>query len=183
MGINLEKGQKISLQKADGSSLQQIFLGVGWDVAKSKGFFGFGGGVDFGEELGRVGLEVVGAAVAAEEDDAVGLAGDAVDVRGGVAHAAEGFIGYEAGLERVGGAGLGDGFGIKRIERGCEASPDRRGTCGGELLAADDVLVHPGYFFDFPREAYVVVSLLPEPAVFERAISRVLRRASAGGAE
>ncbi|NNP75915.1 Tellurium resistance protein terZ [Acinetobacter sp. Ac_3412] len=44
MGINLEKGQKISLQKADGSSLQQIFLGVGWDVAKSKGFFGFGGG-------------------------------------------------------------------------------------------------------------------------------------------
>lgn len=34
MAINLEKGQKISLQKADGSSLQQIFLGVGWDVAK-----------------------------------------------------------------------------------------------------------------------------------------------------
>lgn len=44
MAINLEKGQKISLQKADGSSLQQIFLGVAWDVAKSKGFFGFGGG-------------------------------------------------------------------------------------------------------------------------------------------
>lgn len=44
MAINLEKGQKISLQKADGSSLKQIFLGVGWDVAKSKGFFGFGGG-------------------------------------------------------------------------------------------------------------------------------------------
>ncbi|WP_343568685.1 TerD family protein [Acinetobacter sp.] len=44
MAINLEKGQKISLQKADGSSLQQVFLGVGWDVVKSKGFFGFGGG-------------------------------------------------------------------------------------------------------------------------------------------
>lgn len=44
MAINLEKGQKINLQKADGSSLQQILLGVGWDVAKSKGFFGFGGG-------------------------------------------------------------------------------------------------------------------------------------------
>ena len=28
MAINLEKGQKINLQKADGSSLQQIFLGV-----------------------------------------------------------------------------------------------------------------------------------------------------------
>ena len=42
MAINLEKGQKINLEKADGSSLQQIFLGVGWDVAKSKGLFGFG---------------------------------------------------------------------------------------------------------------------------------------------
>ncbi len=42
MAINLEKGQKINLQKADGSSLQQVFLGVGWDVVKSKGFFGFG---------------------------------------------------------------------------------------------------------------------------------------------
>lgn len=44
MAINLEKGQKISLNKADGTGLQQVFLGVGWDVAKSKGFFGFGGG-------------------------------------------------------------------------------------------------------------------------------------------
>jgi len=44
MAINLEKGQKISLQKADGSSLQQVFLGVGWDIAKSKGFLGFSGG-------------------------------------------------------------------------------------------------------------------------------------------
>lgn len=44
MAINLEKGQKINLQKADGSSLQKVVLGVGWDVAKSKGFLGFGGG-------------------------------------------------------------------------------------------------------------------------------------------
>lgn len=44
MAINLEKGQKINLQKADGSSLQKVILGVGWDVAKSKGFLGFGGG-------------------------------------------------------------------------------------------------------------------------------------------
>lgn len=43
MAINLEKGQKINLQKADGSSLQQVFLGVGWDVVKNKGFLGFGG--------------------------------------------------------------------------------------------------------------------------------------------
>ena len=42
------------------------------------------------------------------------------------------------------------------------------------------MLVHPGYFFDFAREAYLVVSLLPPPAVFETAIVRVLRRASTG---
>lgn len=46
------------------------------------------------------------------------------------------------------------------------------------LLEHDDVLVHPGYFFDFPREAFVVVSLLVEPAIFERAIPRVLARAA-----
>jgi alanine-synthesizing transaminase len=47
-----------------------------------------------------------------------------------------------------------------------------------DLLDQDDVLVHPGYFFDFPREAFVVVSLLVEPATFDRAIARVLARAA-----
>ncbi len=51
-----------------------------------------------------------------------------------------------------------------------------------ELLDQDDVLVHPGYFFDFPREAYVVVSLLPSPSVFAPAVARVLRRAAIGAA-
>jgi aspartate/methionine/tyrosine aminotransferase len=46
------------------------------------------------------------------------------------------------------------------------------------LLEHDDVLVHPGYFFDFPREAFVVVSLLVEPANFDRAVPLVLARAS-----
>lgn len=49
-----------------------------------------------------------------------------------------------------------------------------------ELLEMDDVLVHPGYFFDFAREAYMVVSLLPPPAVFEKAVGHVLHRVSAG---
>ena len=44
-----------------------------------------------------------------------------------------------------------------------------------ELLASERVLVHPGYFFDFPREAFVVVSLLVEPAVFADAFERTLR--------
>lgn len=47
-----------------------------------------------------------------------------------------------------------------------------------DLLDKDDVLVHPGYFFDFPREAFVVVSLLVEPAAFDTAIARVLARAA-----
>jgi len=51
-----------------------------------------------------------------------------------------------------------------------------------ELLETDDVLVHPGYFFDFPREAYLVLSLLPAPSIFAPAVARVLRRASAGAA-
>ncbi len=42
MAVNLQKGQKISLEKADGSSLSQISMGLGWDVA--KGIFGIGGG-------------------------------------------------------------------------------------------------------------------------------------------
>ena len=47
------------------------------------------------------------------------------------------------------------------------------------ILEQDHVLVHPGYFFDFPREAFLIVSLLPPPAVFDRAIDRVLTRVEA----
>ncbi len=47
-----------------------------------------------------------------------------------------------------------------------------------DLLDKDDVLVHPGYFFDFPREAYLVVSLLVEPGAFDHAIARVVSRAA-----
>jgi hypothetical protein len=38
-----------------------------------------------------------------------------------------------------------------------------------DLLDEAGVLVHPGYFFDFEREAFLVVSLLPEPRVFASA--------------
>jgi hypothetical protein len=44
------------------------------------------------------------------------------------------------------------------------------------LLAEDDLLVHPGFFFDFPREAYLVLSLLPEPEAFREAVRRILAR-------
>ena len=42
MAVNLEKGQRISLEKEAGKSLTKIVMGLGWDVAK-KGFFGGGG--------------------------------------------------------------------------------------------------------------------------------------------
>lgn len=43
MGVNLKKGQKISLEKEAGGSLVKVIMGLGWDAVKSKGFFGFGG--------------------------------------------------------------------------------------------------------------------------------------------
>ena len=46
-----------------------------------------------------------------------------------------------------------------------------------ELIERDSVLVHPGFFFDFPHEAFVVVSLLPEPATFAEGTRRLLERA------
>lgn len=50
MGINLQKGQKISLEKEAGGGLSRIIMGLGWDAANSKksgmlgGLFGGGGG-------------------------------------------------------------------------------------------------------------------------------------------
>jgi aspartate/methionine/tyrosine aminotransferase len=41
------------------------------------------------------------------------------------------------------------------------------------LLERGDVLVHPGYFFEFPRDGYVVVSLLAEPQAFAEGIGRM----------
>jgi aspartate/methionine/tyrosine aminotransferase len=48
-----------------------------------------------------------------------------------------------------------------------------------ELLVQDHVLVHPGFFFDFEHEAFVVVSLLVEPARFDAGVASVLGRAAA----
>lgn len=44
MAVNLQKGQKISLEKEAGGQLTSVVMGLGWDAAKKKGFFGFGGG-------------------------------------------------------------------------------------------------------------------------------------------
>ncbi len=44
------------------------------------------------------------------------------------------------------------------------------------LLDHDNVLVQPGFFFDFEREAYLVASLLTVPSVFQEGTARILAR-------
>ena len=41
------------------------------------------------------------------------------------------------------------------------------------LLRDHDVLVQPGFFYDFDSEAYLVVSLLTPPAIFTEGIKRL----------
>jgi aspartate/methionine/tyrosine aminotransferase len=43
-----------------------------------------------------------------------------------------------------------------------------------ELLDRADVLVQPGYFFDFDSEAFLVVSLLTPPTIFQEGLRRLL---------
>ena len=47
------------------------------------------------------------------------------------------------------------------------------------LLEHDDVLIQPGYFYDFETEAFAVISLLTRPEVFCEGVSRTLRRIDA----
>ncbi len=42
-----------------------------------------------------------------------------------------------------------------------------------KLLGESNVLVQPGFFFDFESEAFLVLSLLPEPAKFAEGVSRL----------
>ncbi|MFN7623423.1 MAG: pyridoxal phosphate-dependent aminotransferase [Acidobacteriota bacterium] len=42
------------------------------------------------------------------------------------------------------------------------------------LLDREGLLLHPGYLFDFEREAFLVLSLLPPPPIFAQAVDRLL---------
>ena len=37
MAVNLQKGQKVDLRKADGSALRHVMVGLGWDEAEKSG--------------------------------------------------------------------------------------------------------------------------------------------------
>jgi hypothetical protein len=60
---------------------------------------------------------------------------------------------------------------ILRIPRTC---PEEQFVL--DLLEQDHILVDPGSFYGFASEGYVVVSLLPEPGVFQDGIRRLAAR-------
>jgi len=64
------------------------------------------------------------------------------------------------------------------VEAGWSAVLRVPATIGEERLALDlldrGVVVHPGFFFDFPHEAFIVISLLPEPRLFEQGVRILL---------
>jgi alanine-synthesizing transaminase len=45
-----------------------------------------------------------------------------------------------------------------------------------ELVKEEGVITYPGHFFDFPRDGYLVVSLLPSAEIFQPAMVRILAR-------
>jgi alanine-synthesizing transaminase len=45
-----------------------------------------------------------------------------------------------------------------------------------ELLEEEGVSVHPGHFYDFPSDGFVVMSLIPPRDVFKEAMGKVIRR-------
>ncbi|HEV2175971.1 MAG TPA: pyridoxal phosphate-dependent aminotransferase [Terriglobia bacterium] len=45
-----------------------------------------------------------------------------------------------------------------------------------ELVQQDGVLVHPGHFYDFASEGYLVISLLPAAQIFEEGARKLLAR-------
>ncbi len=43
-----------------------------------------------------------------------------------------------------------------------------------QLLKMQKVFVHPGYFYDFPKEGFIVISLLTKPDIFKDGISHLI---------
>lgn len=60
--------------------------------------------------------------------------------------------------------------------------PDKSEEQWSELfLTQERVFVHPGYFFDFPTEPYIVLSLLTKADVFQEGIGRIAERVRGKG--
>lgn len=61
--------------------------------------------------------------------------------------------------------------GWSAVLRVCDPRPDEELAL--ELLERAGVLVHPGYFFDFATDDFLVLSLLPEPERFAEGVRRL----------
>lgn len=55
-GISLSKGQRVSLEKADGGALKSVCIGLNWGAIPSGGILGFGGGTKAVDLDASVGL-------------------------------------------------------------------------------------------------------------------------------
>jgi hypothetical protein len=53
------------------------------------------------------------------------------------------------------------------------ATGDRAREPGGAPALLRGVYLHPGHFYDLPDDRYAVVSLLPDPGVFQEALDRI----------
>jgi hypothetical protein len=85
-----------------------------------------------------------------------------------------------ANLAALRGALAGSAASVLDVEGGWSAVVQVPSTRSEEdwalrLIERERVLVHPGYFFDFAREAFLVVSLLPRSDAFSEAAARIRR--------
>jgi hypothetical protein len=64
---------------------------------------------------------------------------------------------------------------VLKVEAGWYAVVVHDEDAALSLLRDHDVLVQPGYFYDFEKSGYLVVSLLTRPEVFREGIQRLLR--------
>jgi alanine-synthesizing transaminase len=93
-----------------------------------------------------------------------------------------------ANLARAGGAVAGSAVSLLDVEGGWYATLRLPGTESEDrwvlgLLEQDAVYVHPGHFFDFEEEAYVVVSLLTPEETLTEGMRRIVNRVGKGFGE
>jgi aspartate/methionine/tyrosine aminotransferase len=87
-------------------------------------------------------------------------------------------------LEVLRGAVQGSALSVLDVEGGWYATVRAPRTRSEEewtlhLLETENVLVQPGFFYDFETEAFLVLSLLTEPGVFCEGVRRILAHAGA----
>jgi alanine-synthesizing transaminase len=76
-----------------------------------------------------------------------------------------------ANLEVLNGSGLR----VLRVEAGWYAIVSLEEGAELRLLREHDVLVQPGYFYDFEKSNYVVISLLTRTEIFQEGVERIRR--------